>query len=107
MTGDTRRTSDSRTGYNLTNAETVGKTSVASNMEELQFKSYSDAETKNFMVCSTEGLADPTTLKNVVKSVKQERIKVLLLGTLLSSDYPRRRLKTLNLNVEERVHEIL
>ena len=46
-------------GYNLTNAEseTVGKTSVASNIKE-RFKSYSDAETKNFIVCSTEGLAD-------------------------------------------------
>ena len=44
------------------------KTSVASNMKQ-QFKSYSDAVAQNVMVCLTEDLADPTTLKNVGKSV--------------------------------------
>ena len=35
-------------------------------------KSNSDAEAVNVMACSAEGLADRTTLKNVVKSVVQE-----------------------------------
>ena len=51
------------------------KTSVASNMEQ-QFKSYSDAVAQNVMVCLTEGLADPTTLKNVGKSVVQEEDRI-------------------------------
>ena len=58
------------------------KTSVASNMKK-QFKSHSDAVPENAMVCLTEGLADPTTLKNVEKSVVQEedRIRnVLIIG---------------------------
>ena len=55
----------------LEGVETVVKASVASNLKE-QFKSYSDAVAENVMVCSTEGLTDPKTLKNVVKSVVQE-----------------------------------
>lgn len=51
------------------------KTSVASNMKQ-QFKSYSDAVAQNVMVCLTEGLADPTTLKNVGKSVVQEEDRI-------------------------------
>ena len=51
------------------------KTSVASNMKQ-HFKSYSDAVAQNVMVCFTEGLADPTTLKNVGKSVVQEEYRI-------------------------------
>ena len=51
------------------------KTSVASNMKK-QFKSHSDAVPENVMVCLTEGLADPTTLKNVGKSVVQEEDRI-------------------------------
>ena len=51
------------------------KTSVASNMKQ-HFKSYSDAVAQNVMVCLTEGLADPTTLKNVGKSVVQEEDRI-------------------------------
>ena len=51
------------------------KTSVASNMKQ-HFKSYSDAVAQNVMVCLTEGLEDPTTLKNVGKSVVQEEYRI-------------------------------
>ena len=37
-----------------------------------QFKSYSEAAAENVMVCPSEGLTDPATLKKVVKSVVQE-----------------------------------
>ena len=65
-----------------------------------QFKSYSDVVAKNVMVCSTKGLADLTTLKNVVKSVVQEEDrsrKVLIFGLPVEK----------NENVEERVQEKL
>ena len=65
-----------------------------------QFKSYSDAVAKNVMVCSTKGLADPTTLKNVVKSVVQlqeDRSRnVIIFGS------PEKK----NENLERRVQEI-
>ena len=41
-----------------------------------QFKSYSDAVAKNVMVCSTKGLADSMTLKNVGKSAVQEEDRI-------------------------------
>ena len=66
------------------------KTSVTSNMKK-QFKSHSDAVPENVMVCLTEGLADPTTLKNVGKSVVQEEYRI---RNVLFSNYPRR-MKTL------------
>ena len=76
------------------------KTSVASNMKG-QFKSYSDAVAENVMVCSTEFLADPTTLKNFVKSVVQlqeedQSRNVIIFGS------PEKK----NENLEGRVQEI-
>ena len=55
----------------LEGVETAVKTSVEINLKE-QFKSYSEAAAENVMVCPSDGLADPATLKKVVKSVVQE-----------------------------------
>ena len=51
--------------------QTVVKSSVESNLKE-QFKSYSEAAAENVMVCQADSLADPATLKKMVKSVVQE-----------------------------------
>ena len=55
----------------LAGVETTVKSSVEINLKE-QFKSYSEAVAENVMICPTEGLADPTTLKKVVKFLRRE-----------------------------------
>jgi hypothetical protein len=55
----------------LEGVETAVKSSVESNLKE-QFKSYGEAVAENMMVCPSDGLADPVTLKRFVKSVVQE-----------------------------------
>ena len=55
----------------LEGVETVVKSSVENNLKE-QFKSYSEAAAENVMVCKSDSLTDPDTLKKVVKSVVQE-----------------------------------
>ena len=82
----------------LEGVETVVKSSVENNLKE-QFKSYSEAAAENVMVCKPEGLADPETLKKVVKSVVQEEDRsrnVVIFGLPEMKEE----------NVEERVQEI-
>ena len=55
----------------LEGVKTVVKTSVENNLKE-QFKTYSEAAAENVMVCPSDGLADPATLKKVVKTVVEE-----------------------------------
>jgi hypothetical protein len=76
----------------------VVKSSVESNLKE-QFKSYSEAAAENVMVCPSEGLTDPATLKKVVKSVVQEEDRsknVIIFGLLERKDE----------KVDERVQEV-
>ena len=63
----------------LEGVETAVKSSVETNLKE-QFRSYSDAVEKNGIVCPTEGLTDPATLKKLVKSVVHEEETSLSLG---------------------------
>ena len=82
----------------LEGVKTVVKSSVESNLKE-QFKSYSEAAAENVMVCSSDSLPDPTTLKKVVKSVVQEEDRsrnVIIFGLPEKNDE----------NVEEEVQEI-
>ena len=79
-------------------AQTVVKSSVESNLKE-QFKSYSEAAAENVMVCQADSLADPATLKKMVKSVVQEEDRsrnVVIFGL------PEQK----NENVEARVQEV-
>ena len=78
--------------------QTVVKSSVESNLKE-QFKSYSEAAAENVMVCQADSLADPATLKKMVKSVVQEEDRsrnVVIFGL------PEQK----NENVEARVQEV-
>ena len=78
--------------------QTVVKSSVESNLKE-QFKSYSKAAAENVMVCQADSLADPATLKKMVKSVVQEEDRsrnVVIFGL------PEQK----NENVEARVQEV-
>ena len=78
--------------------KTVVKSSVESNLKE-QFKSYSEAAAENVMVCPSEGLTDPATLKKVVKSVVQEEDRsrnVIIFGLPERKDE----------KVDERVQEV-
>ena len=78
--------------------QTVVKSSVESNLKE-QFKSYSEAAAENVMVCQADSLADPATLKKMVKSVVQEEDRsrnVVIFGL------PEQQ----NENVEARVQEV-
>ena len=78
--------------------QTVVKSSVESNLKE-QFKSYSEAAAENVMVCQADSLADPATLKKMVKSVVQEedRSRNVVIFSL-----PEQK----NENVEARVQEV-
>ena len=78
--------------------ETVVKSSVENNLKE-QFKSYSEAAAENVMVCKSDSLSDPATLKKVVKSVVQEEDRsrnVVIFGLTEKKEE----------NVEERVKEV-
>ena len=78
--------------------QTVVKSSVESNLKE-QSKSYSEAAAENVMVCQADSLADPATLKKMVKSVVQEEDRsrnVVIFGLPEQKDE----------NVEERVQEV-
>ena len=82
----------------LEGVETVVKSSVENNLKE-QFKSYSEAAAENVMVCKSDSLSDPATLKKVVKSVVQEEDRsrnVVIFGLSEKKEE----------NVEERVKEV-
>ena len=69
---------------------TVVKSSVKSNLDLKEFKSYCEAAAENLMVCHADSLTDPATKKKVVKSVELEgdrSRKVVICGLL------RRRMK--------------
>ena len=73
--------------------------SVESNLKKKQFKSYSEAAAVNVIVCQADSLADPATLKKMVKSVVQEEDRsrnVVIFGL------PEQK----NENVEARVQEV-
>lgn len=78
--------------------QTVVKSSVESNLKE-QFKSYSEAAAENVMVCQADSLADPATLKKMVKSVvlEEDRSRNVIIFGL-----PEQKGE----NVEERVQEV-
>ena len=82
----------------LEGVETAVKSSVESNLKE-QFKSYSEAVAENVMVCPTEGLTDPATLKKVVKSVvkEEDRSKNVIIFGLAENEGE---------NLEESVNEV-